>query len=155
MTILSPIDLMGYPTYSTYQKGATDLFKISDGYSYSRRFQFDNGGVMYSEHRIRRTLDGLIGDFEVMDASIEMSDVVELEPSCIETFYPAGPGKINSIFKMRWKRNDGSFLSADVESIYFLHHSFQLPDVHFRMIRFMTEHQQDNLKQAEILSVFN
>jgi actin beta/gamma 1 len=44
MTILSPIVLRGYPIYSTYQKGSSDLF-ISDGYFHRRSFRFDNGGT--------------------------------------------------------------------------------------------------------------
>lgn len=155
MTILSPIALMGYPTYSTYQKGATDLFKISDGYRYTRTFRFDNGGFMNSEHRIKKVDGDLIGEFEVLQAQADLADVIEIEPNCIETFYPGGKGRIKSFFKMRWLKNDGTYLSADVDSEYFLNHSMELPHVHFRMIKFMTDHKQDNLKQAEILSVFH
>ena len=154
MDILSPIALMGYPSYSSYQKGATDLFKISDGYSYTRHFEFDNGGFMDSEHRIKRINNELIGEFEVLNAQINLPNSANLEPNCIETFYPAGKGRIKSFFKMRWQKEDGNYLTADVNSEYVLNHEYELPFVHFRMIKFMTEHKQDNLKQAEILSVF-
>jgi hypothetical protein len=154
MTVLSPIALMGYPTYSTYQSGATDLFKKSDGYFYRRGFKFNNGGTMESEHRIVRINGHLEGDFEVIDAKIDLTGVTELEPNCIETFYPGGKGRITSFFKMRWLKEDGGYLTADVESEYLLQHQLELPCTHFRMIKFMTDHQQNNLKQAEILSVF-
>ncbi|MES2389882.1 MAG: hypothetical protein V4543_17910 [Bacteroidota bacterium] len=154
MTLLSPIALMGYPTYSTYQNGATDLFKISDGYSYIRRFSFDNGGYMNSEHRIKRENGHLEGEFEVLDAQIDFTGVTDLEPSCIESFYPAGPGCIQSFFRMRWIKADGTFLCANVNSEYRLNHTLELPYVHFRMIKFNTDHNQSTLKQSETLSVF-
>jgi len=160
MTILSPIALMGYPTYSNYQQGGTDLFKISDGYSYERNFKFDNGGFMHSHHDIKRSNGKLVGEFEVLNASLELPEAMVLDPTCIETFYPAGVGKIESFFKMRWlepsKFNEevNVILTADVWSTYTLKHTLRLPKNHFRMIKFDTEHTQSRLRQDEILSVF-
>lgn len=34
VALLSPVLIMGYPTYSTYHIGAFDLFKLSNGYTY-------------------------------------------------------------------------------------------------------------------------
>src|SRR4051812_44263731 len=45
--LLDIVIVVGYPTYSNYQKGCFDLFKLSDGYEYERNFRFGDGGWMH------------------------------------------------------------------------------------------------------------
>jgi hypothetical protein len=154
MHILSPIAIMGYPTYSNYQKGGYDLFKVSDGYSYSRTLSFDCGGHMETEHNIVRTPEGLCGEFEVVSANLDSPEITDIEP-CVETFVPAGPGKIHSFFKVRWLAADGGVYSADVKSEYRLTHKMELPFPHFRLVQFSTNHSDTELRQDETLIVLN
>lgn len=152
MHILSPIAIMGYPTYSCYQKGASDLFKISNGYTYSRNLEFDCGGRMETKHTIVRTEDGLSGEFEVLQSSFSAPKIVDIEP-CVETFIPSGPGRIKSFFTVRWGVEGGGTYSAKVNSEYRLNHSLELPSTHFRFVTFKTDHSATELRQDETLVV--
>lgn len=152
--LLSPIMIMGYPTFSKYQKGGYDLFKISNGYTYTRSLKFSCGGTMETHHDIKRTDDGLEGEFEVTEANLDSPKIVDIEPT-VETFLPAGPGKIKSHFKVRWITEDNDIYSADVDSEYQLNHSLELPFPHFRLVNFETDHTDTRLKQDEILTVIN
>ena len=154
MAILSHIAIMGYPTFSQYQKGCYDLFKISNGYKYTRSLKFSCGGHMETHHTITRTPSGLVGEFEVVEAKFNCPELDQVE-RLVETFYPAGPGKIQSYFKARWTTKDGSIYSADVNSTYHLNHDITLPFPHFRLVNFDTNHSDTTLAQDEMLLVIS
>jgi len=152
MHLLDHIAIMGYPTFSQYQKGCYDLFKISDGYKYSRSLKFSCGGYMETRHDIKRTKNELIGEFEVVEAEFSAPDIEDVE-RLVETFYPAGPGRIESYFKARWVTTEGQIYSADVNSVYELNHDLTLPFPHFRLVNFETNHSDTVLNQDELLIV--
>jgi hypothetical protein len=151
--LLSPVLIMGYPTFSTYHQGAFDLFKLSDGYEYTRRFSFHDGGHMNTVHKVKYHGDHLAGDFRVVDATVSVPDIVAGEPT-IETFLPSGPGLIRSSFLMAWRIRGGGFFFADVASEYRLTHNAGLPYLQFRYITFESSYDVDGIEQTECLNVF-
>jgi actin beta/gamma 1 len=151
--LLSPVLIMGYPTFSNYHRGAFDLFKLSNGYEYERHFEFENGGRMNTMHRITYHGDKLSGDFHVTDADVKLPDIVCVEPT-VETFVPAGPGKIQSSFVMAWQVRGAGLFRATVRSEYRLTHNAELPYLQFRYIAFDSKCEADAIEQTESLHVF-
>lgn len=154
MFILGHVVIMGYPTFSNYQKGGYDLFKISDGYRYTRVFEFEGGGKMKTDHKIKRYPNKVVGEFEVRESNFNAPKLVAMEP-LVETFYPKGPGKIESFMKGRWITEDGGIFSANIKSEYFLNHNLELPFPHFRFVKFVCHHTDEICKQDEILVVLH
>jgi len=89
------VAIFGYPTYSNYHEDTKDLFKISDGYEYESDIKFENGGHVKTLHKITRHSDHLSGDFKILECNVQSPELESIEP-IVETFIPAGPGKINS-----------------------------------------------------------
>jgi hypothetical protein len=154
MHLLDIIAIMGYPTYSHYQEGCYDLFKISNGYEYERSIKYENGGHMKSLHKIKYEGGKLTGDFHVLEASAhDIPELVGIEPIA-ETYYPAGPGKIRSKLMIAWKTKEGKLFRAECDSEYRLSHKTELPFLQFRLINFKkTDHTSEVLDQAETLNV--
>ncbi|MBV9931914.1 MAG: hypothetical protein JO013_13355 [Alphaproteobacteria bacterium] len=151
--VLAPVLIMGYPTFSTYHPGAFDLFKLSDGYTYDRQFRFENGGTMRSTHRVEYLGDYLRGDFEVLEAEADLPDLIACEPT-IESFFPGGPGVIDSRFEMVWRTGQGRHFHAEVSSTYRLTHNATIPYTQFRYITFDGKYTSQHVQQREQLNVF-
>ena len=151
--LLSPILIMGYPTFSHYHLGCHDLFKISNGYEYERHFKLENGGKINTLHKIKYDGTKLNGDFHVLEADCKVPNLVGIEPA-IETFIPAGPGKIRSKVLIAWRQENGELFTADVESEYRLTHTAELPFIQFRHIDFDVMYTPTSIKQSESLQVF-
>ena len=151
--LLSPVLIMGYPSFSTYHHGAFDLFKLSNGYEYERHFIFDNGGTMDTLHRVQYHGDYLSGDFQVLDASVDIPDIISCDPT-IETFIPSVPGVIKSQFVMAWHRKDGGIFTATTRNEYRLTHSLSIPYMQFRYITFDSNYGNEYINQTEKLNVF-
>ncbi len=151
--LISPVLIMGYPTFSNYLRGCFDLFKISNGYEYERHFKFENGGTMDTVHKITYHGTKLTGDFKVTQAKVQLPKLATIEPT-VETFMPAGPGKIRSKMLLAWRLEDGSLFSADIESEYRLTHTAELPWIQFRHIEFSAAYTPTTVKQSERLTVF-
>lgn len=152
MHLLDVVSMFGYPTYSRYHEQTKELFKISDGYEYERDIKFENGGYMKTLHKVTRQPDCLQGDFKVLECSVEAPDLEAIEP-IVETFIPAGPGKINSQAVFAWRKKGGGYFTARCESQYRLNHKESLPHLQFRVVHFDTNHSQDTLDQKESLHV--
>ncbi|GLA38488.1 hypothetical protein AnigIFM63309_005785 [Aspergillus niger] len=108
--------IVGYPSYSEYKEGATDLFKPSTllgGYKYQRKYRSSNGATFSSFHNISfDKKKGQSGCFTTRDFPSEAFagqtwDVQDL----VETFIPSGPGLIKSVMAVEWK-GDQRNLSA-------------------------------------------
>lgn len=154
MHLLDIVAIFGYPTYSKYHEDTTELFKSSDGYEYERHLKYENGGYMNTLHQIVwKDGDCLSGDFQVLNG--ECTNVPELEgiEPIVETFLPAGPGKIKSHCVIAWRKKGGGVFTAECESEYRLKHSRSLPLLQFRMVQFTTNHTQMVLDQKERLDV--
>lgn len=154
VVLLSPVLIMGYPTFSNYHRGAFDLFKLSNGYNYERHFQFENGGHMDTVHKIAYQSNKLVGDFHVVSADVKFTDLLDDVEPAVETFIPAGPGEIESSFVIAWRLREGGFFRAYVQSEYHLTHNAQLPYPQFRHITFDTKCTADGIEQTESLNVF-
>ncbi|RDH27192.1 hypothetical protein BDQ94DRAFT_175837 [Aspergillus welwitschiae] len=135
--------IVGYPSYSEYKEGATDLFKPSTllgGYKYQRKYRFSNGATFSSFHNISfDKKKGLSSCFTTRDFPSEAFagqtwDVQDL----VETFIPSGPGLIKSVIAVEWK-GDQRNLSAVIESEYYLNHNLELPGLHWRNVTFRTD----------------
>jgi len=148
--ILAVHFIVGYPSYSEYKEGATDLFKPSTlmgGYKYQRKYKFSNGATFSSFHNISFDKEtGLKGCFTTRDFPEEtFSDGQKWAvQDLVETFIPSGPGLIKSIMAVQWKGTDSQGkptrdLSAVIESEYYLNHNLELPGLHWRHVNFVTE----------------
>jgi hypothetical protein len=152
MHLLDIVAIFGYPTYSKYHEDTKDLFKISNGYEYEREIKYENGGYMKTLHKITRHSDHLSGDFKVLECTVDAPELECIEP-IVETFIPAGPGKINSEAALAWRKKGGGFFTALCHSQYRLNHKESLPHVQFRVVHFDTNHSQEVLDQKESLHV--
>ncbi|KAM3505615.1 hypothetical protein MY11210_007903 [Beauveria gryllotalpidicola] len=158
--ILAPFLIVGYPTYSEYKPGATDLFKpstLNGGYKYERHYDFSNGASFTSNHNILFSEEqGLQGVFSTRDfpreafkGSWEITDLVE-------TFIPYGPGVIKSIMGVEWRGQEGKRLQAVIKSQYLLNHNEELPGLHWRHVTFDTEKvSRSTYIQSEKITVIN
>lgn len=157
--LLAPVLVVGYPTYSEYKNGATDLFKkstLAGGYKYQRSYNFSNGSkftsfhnIIYDKHVLEGTFttcnfpeDSFKGDWKINDI--------------IETFIPHGPGIIKSIMACEWFNKDNNEkLHAKIESEYYFNHNEELPNLHWRHIKFSNNYDNNKYTQNEKITVFN
>jgi hypothetical protein len=109
--------------------------------------------MMNSHHRVDYHGDYLSGDFHIIDAKVDIPDIISCDPT-IETFMPAGPGCIKSQFIMGWHLNGGGLFKATVSSEYRLTHNAGLPYFQFRYIIFDGNYEIDHIVQTERLNVF-
>jgi hypothetical protein len=158
--LMAPCIIMGYPTFSRYEEGAQDLFKISDGYRYERHLTFPGGGRLDTTNKVdyvgdrsngKLKVGHLEGDFEV-HGNVIAPELVSVEP-VEEHFHPAGKGKIESHFKIVWRTADGGTFEADVKNVYHLNHDRELPAMHKRRIEFDAEYTPETIRQSETLVV--
>jgi hypothetical protein len=141
MPLMNVIAIFGYPHFSKHIN-AFDVFKKSNGYEYERNIEFENGGNMRSLHIVRFNEDGKInaanGNFSV-EAKVDFpDDVISLDP-ILETFTPAGPGRVRSKFILSWNRKNGTKTMASCESEYRLRHNIELPYALFRCAEFIED----------------
>jgi len=146
---------MGCPTFSCYQAGTYDLFKISNGYIFEREITYENRGSMKTRHTIKcDNSSKLYNEVEVLEADIgKIPKLVGIEP-LVEQFIPAGPGKIRSIMNIVWRKESGGFFTANCVTTYHLNHKVELPWVEYRLIDFLhTKHTETTMDQAEAITV--
>jgi len=51
-----------------------------------------------------------------------------------------------------WKGDDGRDLQATIESQYSLNHNEKLPSLHWRHLKFATEHKENAYRQVRLLN---
>jgi len=151
MHLLDVPAMMGYPTFSKYHPGTFDVFKLSEGYEYERHMRFEDGGCFDSLHQIEYHGDKVCGDFHV-EGTVDAPDIVGIEP-VVETFIPAGPGRVQSKFVVAYHTSDGGMFLAEADNEYRLTHNVRLPRLQFRHVRFLTNHTQERLEQTDFLNV--
>jgi len=151
--------IMGFPTFSKYPPGTHDLFKISDGYEYERHLRFESGGTLDTISKVTYHgsrgddfhVEHVEGDFEV-DGKVEAPELVGIDP-VVETFEPAGPGRITSTFRIVWRTKDGGEFAAHADNAYRLKHDKALPFKHARRIEFDSQFSPDRIRQSERLTM--
>lgn len=159
MGLMAVCIIMGFPTFSKYPKGTHDLFKISDGYEYERHLRFDNGGTLDTVSKVSYhgskgeefRVQHVEGDFKV-DGTVEAPELASVDP-LVETFEPAGPGRIKSTFRIVWRTNDGGEFTANADNEYRLKHKQELPFPHKRRIEFDSQFSPDRIRQSERLTM--
>ena len=104
-------------------------------------------------HKITYSGDSLRGDFNVQRADVKLPALRSVELT-VETFIPAGPGKVRSSFMIAWHIEGGGFFTAMVRSEYRLTHNAELPYLQFRYISFEADCGPDKIQQTEHLDVF-
>ena len=155
--LLAPMMIVGYPTYSEYKETATDLFKPSTlrgGYKYQRAYRFSNGARFSSFHNILYDTDRnkLHGTFSTMNFPEDRFPGNWRIGDLLETFIPHAPGVVKSIMAAEW--HDGrEGLHAIIESEYYFNHNEMLPKLHWRHVKFATEHKAGEYKQSEKITV--
>src|SRR5207249_1921252 len=70
----------------------------------------------------------------------------------LETFIPHAPGIIKSIMATEW-RDGQRQLHAIIESEYYFNHNDVLPSLHWRHVKFSTEHRGHDYIQSEKITV--
>jgi Green fluorescent protein len=157
--ILAPMMIVGYPTYSEYKGSARDLFKpstLQGGYKYQRAYRFSNGARFTSfhnilfdaaKHRLNGTFstinfpeDRFVGDWRIRDL--------------LETFIPHAPGVIKSVMAVEW-HDASELLHAIIESEYYFNHNETLPGLHWRHVKFATNHKGAEYTQSEKITVID
>jgi len=157
--LLAPFAIVGYPTYSEYKEGATDLFKpssLNGGYMYERHYELSNGMRFDSHHDIVYNLDSqqLAGNFTTTNFPEDLPGNWRVG-DFIETFMPGGDGKIKSMMVVEWNEKEGAQLVGIINSTYYLKHGKNLPKLHWRHVQFMNEHEDMGklYRQSEKLTV--
>ena len=72
---------------------------------------------MKTLHQITRHSDQLSGDFQILDCTVQAPELEGIEP-IVETFIPAGPGKINNHAVLAWRNKEGGYFTAQCQSQY-------------------------------------
>ena len=155
--ILAPMMIVGYPTYSEYKGSASDLFKPSTlrgGYKYQRHYRFSNGAKFSSFHNIeydsdKNRLHGVFSTSNFPEASFAGEWRIR---DLLETFIPHTPGMIKSVMAAEWRDEDRR-LHAIIESEYYFNHNDTLPGLHWRHVKFATEHKESEYVQSEKITV--
>jgi len=159
---LAVMAVVGYPTYSEYTQGTSDLFKPSTlrgGYKYERHYRFSNGLTYDTTHEARFDAkeNRLYGNFTTVNFPESELAVGWQVRNFIETFIPSGPGIIRSIIEAEWQ--DGADttkkLNAVINCTYNLMHQEELSTIHWRHVAFVTEHNGSMYTQSEKLTVTN
>jgi hypothetical protein len=155
--ILAPMVIVGYPTYSEYKNSATDLFKpstLNGGYKYQREYRFSNGARFTSFHNIRydNEKNHLYGLFQTSNFPEDRFHGNWRVRDLVETFIPHERGMIKSIMAAQW-HNGASHLQAIIESEYYFNHNESLPGLHWRHVKFQTDHKGSEYIQSEKITV--
>lgn len=157
--LLAPMLIVGYPTYSEYRGTAEDLFKpstLEGGYKYQRSYRFSNGQEFTSFHNIDYDLDDnhLRGMFATRDFPEDAFPGEWRIQDLVETFIPHAPGMMKSVMATGWRDGDQT-LYAQIESEYYLNHNRMLPRLHWRHVKFQTEHRDSLYFQTEKITVLD
>jgi hypothetical protein len=159
---LAVLAVVGYPTYSEYTHGTSDLFKPSTlrgGYKYERHYSFSNGLTYDSTHETVFDADEnrLYGNFTTVNFPEKELSAGWQVRNFVETFMPAGPGVIKSIIVGEWQdpADTTKKLHAVINSTYNLMHQEELTTIHWRHVAFLTEHNGSVYTQSEKLTVTN
>ncbi len=155
--ILAPMAIVGYPTYSEYKESAHDLFKPSTlrgGYKYQREYRFSNGARFTSFHNVEYDAKEhrLSGTFATADFPEDRFAGNWRVQDLLETFIPHVPGAIKSIMAAEWTDGERR-LQATIDSEYFFNHNEVLPGLHWRHVKFATQHAGSEYIQSEKITV--
>jgi len=159
---LAVMAVVGYPTYSEYTNGTSDLFKPSTlrgGYKYQRHYSLSNGLTYDTTHETRYDAEEnrLHGNFTTVNFPERELGIGWQVRNFIETFIPSGPGDIKSIMVVEWQDRDDTAkkLHAVINSTYNLMHQQELATIHWRHVAFQTERNGSVYTQSEKLTVTN
>jgi len=155
--ILATMMMVGYPTYSEYKGSAHDLFKpstLNGGYTYRRSYVYSNGARFTSVHSILydEKINHLSGVFSTKNFPEEKFRSNWRIHDLVETFIPHAPGSIKSLMAVEWS-NGSELLHAKIESEYYFNHHETLPGLHWRHVKFATQHNGRRYVQSEKLTV--
>jgi len=126
--ILKGCLITGYPNASESIDDSINIFK-GTSYTYKRSLIFNNGGQLEMTAKCDVENDNLSSVFTVT-GNIDCPFLIGSEP-IIETWEPTVNNNLSGLFRITWKTEDGSYLSADAHSIYSPHNSVEsLPILH-------------------------
>jgi len=159
---LAVMAVVGYPTYSEYTYGTSDLFKPSTlrgGYTYQRHYTLSNGLTYDTTHQTHYNAEEhrLYGNFTTVNFPESELGAGWQVRDFVETFIPNGPGVIKSVIVVEWqdRADTTKKLHAVIDSIYHLMHEQELATIHWRHVAFQTERNGSVYTQSEKLTVTN
>lgn len=112
---LATVLITGYPNACASLDGSMNLFR-GTSYHYEREVAFRDGGALSLKTRCE--LDGrtLRSEF-ALTGTVEPARVFNIEP-LVESWEATGRREIEGSFKIAWKGEGGSLLSAEARSRY-------------------------------------
>jgi hypothetical protein len=113
--LLGPMLITGYPNASRSAVGVENIFK-GRSYRYTRQIAFRTGERIQLAAECDLS-DGTLRSRFTVSGDLPHESPAPLEP-LIESWIPAGEGRIRGTFTAAWKRLDGQYLVADVTTDY-------------------------------------
>jgi hypothetical protein len=113
--ILSACLITGYPNASASIGGCRNIFQ-GHTYSYNRTLRFRSGEVLVLDTNCKLDGNRLLSDFRLQGSS-PLADVYSIDP-LVESWEPAGPGRIRGHFTAAWRRKTGGLVVADAVTDY-------------------------------------
>jgi Green fluorescent protein len=114
--ILKGLLITGYPNACYSNDGSQNIFK-GKSYTYQRKLNFNNGGVIEMSADCQLNNDILTSVFTVTGNIIADETICNSEP-IIEVWQPTKENDLSGLFRITWKTDEGNYLSADAHSIY-------------------------------------
>jgi len=151
--LLTFVAITGLPAMTRVLPGAVNPFLATEGcYRAHRDLDLGAAGRLSTDYSAEWVDGTLVEDFDVT-GEVSVPRFVGVEPT-IETWTPAGPGRILGNFVMTWLTKDGGRVHGVTATDYRLDLDDELPGVQFREIRIELESTDRHLDQREQIVLF-
>lgn len=148
MALLPYVLMTGQPSLSLTPEGTVNPFIKSGGvYRATRTLDLGERGRLTTRYSVDRNGKGLQANFN-MSGSVEVPRLTRVLPT-LETWVPAGRGKIRGHFTMVWQAESGDCLKGEAETEYLLPLEQSLPDVQYRYIEISLTPGERTVRQSE------
>lgn len=133
--LLSKHKLTGQPSMSYITEGAVNPF-ISTGGVYAATREIDLGvhGHLKTTYFVESRGEGKLRAVFMDEGEVDVPELVAVLPT-VETWVPAGPGRIDGAMTFSWLSAEGAIISGVARSKYTLPTELELPGIHHRDIR--------------------
>jgi Green fluorescent protein len=149
--LLGPMLITGYPNASQSIDGAQNIFK-GRSYGYRRQIKFNSGHRLYLRAECDLCNRVLKSRFSITGAVPRVA-ISPLEP-LVESWRPAGPGRIRGEFGAAWRKVDGDYLTADVLTDYEVDTNEQQENVLHRFVRMRTTVNGNEVRKSQKVMLF-
>lgn len=149
--LLGPMLITGYPNASRSMAGVLNLFR-GRSYRYTREIRFRTGDCirLAAECEVK---GGSLNSRFVVEGTLPHESPAPLEP-LVESWEPAGRGKIHGGFTAAWKLSHGEYLVAKVSTDYEIDTIASQSEMLHRYVRIRTTAYDDRVEKRQDVILF-